>query len=106
MGDNLSSSSKNIEDWPKSVYTRSFWIGTDKFMSSNNFSNESKLITHLWPNKRSTLNKNLIVYQSLLGKLIYLACRTQPFTAFIVEQLSCDNFNPCLEYIYIVKQVL
>lgn len=40
------------------------------------------------------LPANMIVYQRLIGKLIYLAYGTWPDIAFVVGQLSCHNSDP------------
>ena len=43
----------------------------------------------------------LIAYQCLIKKLIYLAYRTRPDIAFIMGQLSCHNFDLQIDHIYI-----
>ena len=49
---------------------------------------------------------NLIAYQCLIGKLIYLSCGTRPDIVFVVRQLSCHNSDLHKEYLHIAKQVL
>lgn len=49
---------------------------------------------------------DMIVYQHLIRKLIYLACGTQPDIAFIVGQLSRQNSDPRVGYLCMTKQVL
>lgn len=49
---------------------------------------------------------DLIVYQRLVGKLMYLACGTRPDIAFVVGQLSRHNSDPRSGHIRIAKQVL
>lgn len=49
---------------------------------------------------------NLIVYQRLIEKLIYLSCRTHPNITFVIGQLSCHNSDLWIRYLYITKQVL
>lgn len=49
--------SKNIEDWPKSVYTRSLEIRKDELISPNSSFNENRLITYPWPRRRLSSNR-------------------------------------------------
>lgn len=37
---------------------------------------------------------NVIAYQHLIGKLMYLAYEIRPNIAFVIEQFSCHNSNP------------
>ena len=52
------------------------------------------------------LPTDLIAYQRLIGKLIYLACETRPDIAFVVGQLSRHNSDPRIDHICIAKQTL
>lgn len=52
------------------------------------------------------LQANLVAYQRLIGKLMYLACRTQPDIAFVVGQLSWHNSDLPAGQLRIAKQVL
>ena len=52
------------------------------------------------------LPTDLIAYQRLIGKLMYLACGTRPDIAFVVGQLSCHNSDPQIGHIRIAKQTL
>lgn len=49
---------------------------------------------------------NLIAYQRLVGKLIYLSCGTRPDIAFVVEQVSRRNSDPRAGHLRVAKQVL
>ena len=48
----------------------------------------------------------MIVYQQLVGKLIYLACETRPNIAFVIKQLSRYNSDPQVSHICIIEQTL
>lgn len=50
------------------------------------------------------LQTELVAYQRLIGKLIYLACETRPDIAFVVGQLSRHNSDPRVGHIRIAKQ--
>ena len=50
------------------------------------------------------LPTNLITYQRLIEKLMYLACEIRPDIAFIVRQLSRHNSDSEIGYIHITKQ--
>ena len=52
------------------------------------------------------LPTNTVVYQQLVGKLMYLACGIKPDIAFIIKQLSRHNSDLQAGYIYIAKQTL
>ena len=52
------------------------------------------------------IQADLIIYQQLIKKLMYLACETRPDIAFIVGQLSCQNLDPQIGHLRIAKQVL
>ena len=49
---------------------------------------------------------NIIVYQCLVGKLIYLGCGTRSDIVFVIGQRSCHNLDLQIGYLYIAKQVL
>ena len=49
---------------------------------------------------------DLIVYQCLIWKLMYLACGTRPDIAFVIGQFSCYNSDPQIGHICIAKQTL
>lgn len=49
---------------------------------------------------------DLKAYQSLIGKLMYLACGTRPDISFIVGQLGKHNLDPRVGHMRIVKQVV
>ena len=49
---------------------------------------------------------DLIAYQRLIGKLMYLSCGTRPNIAFMVEQLSRHSSDPQMGHLRIAKQVL
>ena len=49
---------------------------------------------------------DLITYQRLIGKLMYLSCGTRPNIAFVVGQLSWHNSDPQMGHLRIAKQVL
>lgn len=49
---------------------------------------------------------DLIMYQRLLGKLMYLGCGARPDIAFVVGQLSWHNSDPRAGHLRIAKQVL
>ena len=49
---------------------------------------------------------DLIAYQRLIGKLMYLSCGTHPNIAFVVGQLSRHNSDPRMGHLHITKQVL
>lgn len=49
---------------------------------------------------------DLILYQRLIRKLMYLKCRTRPDIAFVIGQLSQYNSDPRAGYFCIAKQVL
>ena len=49
---------------------------------------------------------NLIAYQCLIGKLMYLACGIRPDRAFVVGQLSRHNSDPRIDDIRIAEQTL
>ena len=48
----------------------------------------------------------LIAYQRLIRKLMYLSCGTRSNIAFVVGQLSCHNSDPQMRHLHIAKQVL
>ena len=48
---------------------------------------------------------NLIAYQRLIGKIMYLSCGTRPNIAFVVGQLSRHNSDPRVGHLRIAKQV-
>lgn len=50
------------------------------------------------------LPTDMVVYQRLIKKLIYLACGIRPDIAFVIEQLRCHNSNPRTGHICIAKQ--
>lgn len=52
------------------------------------------------------IQADLTIYQQLIGKLMYLACRTRPDIAFIDGQLSRHNSDPRVRHLRIAKQVL
>ena len=52
------------------------------------------------------LPTDLIAYQRLIGKLMYLACGTRSDIAFVVGQLSRHNSDPRIGHICITKQIL
>lgn len=37
---------------------------------------------------------DLTAYQRLIGKFIYLSCKTRLDIVFVVGQVSCNNSNP------------
>lgn len=49
---------------------------------------------------------DIIVYQHLIGKLIYLPYEIRSDIAFMVGQLSYYNSDPQTSHIYITKQTL
>ena len=49
---------------------------------------------------------DLIAYQRLIRKLMYLVCRTRPDIAFIIRQLSSYNSDLRISHICITKQTL
>lgn len=49
---------------------------------------------------------DLITYQCLIGKLIYLNCKIYPNIAFVIRQLNCHNSDLRMEYLHIAKQIL
>lgn len=49
---------------------------------------------------------DIIVYQHLIGKLIYLPYEIRSDIAFMVGQLSYYNSDPQTGHIYITKQTL
>ena len=49
---------------------------------------------------------DLKVYQRLIGKLIYLSCRTRLDILFVVEQLNKRNINLIIGYLKAAKQVV
>lgn len=55
---------------------------------------------------RDLFSADMIIYQYLIGKLIYLDYRTRPDIAFVIGQLSHLNSDPLVEYLRIIKQVL
>lgn len=58
-------------------------------------------------NKPDDYNKtNLAMYQQLIGKLIYLACRTRPDIAFAGGRLGNHNADPRKKYFRAAKQVI
>ena len=52
---------------------------------------------------RDHLKVDLIRYQQLIGKLMYLPCKTQTDIAFIVRQLSCYNSDPGVGHLHFMK---
>lgn len=52
------------------------------------------------------LPTNMVVYQRLVKKLMYLACGARPDIAFVVGQLSRHNCNPQAGHICIAEQTL
>ena len=52
------------------------------------------------------LPTDLIAYQHMIGKLMYLACETRLDIAFVVRQLSCHNSDTRIGHICIAKQKL
>lgn len=54
---------------------------------------KASLFLKLNPDKNH-LPINIIIYQCLIEKLIYIAYGTRPDIAFMVRQLSCHNSNP------------
>lgn len=49
---------------------------------------------------------DLILYQQLVTRLMYLVYKTRPDIFFVVWQLSIHNFDPKAGYISVVKQVV
>lgn len=49
---------------------------------------------------------DIIVYQHLIGKLIYLSCKTKPDIAFVIGQFSCHNSDSQAKYLCSAKQNL
>ena len=49
---------------------------------------------------------DLIAYQCLIGKLMYLACGIRLDIAFVVRQLNYHKSDPQISYICIAKQIL
>lgn len=49
---------------------------------------------------------DIVAYQRLIGKLMYLACGTRPDITFVVEKLSCHNSDPRAGHIRNAKQIL
>ena len=52
------------------------------------------------------LPTDLIAYQHLIGKLMYLGCGTRLDIAFVVRQLSCNNSDPQIGHNCNAKQTL
>lgn len=52
------------------------------------------------------IQTDLVAYQRLVGKLMYLACGTRPDIAFVVGQLSGHNSDPRAGHTRIAKQTL
>ena len=46
---------------------------------------------------------DLIIYQQLVGKLIYLSCRTYLDIVFIIGQLKCHNLDLQSKQLQIAK---
>ena len=55
---------------------------------------------------RDHLPTDLIAYQHLIGKLMYLACETRPDIAFVVGQVRRHDSDPRIGHICITKQTL
>ena len=49
------------------------------------------------------ISVDMVAYQQLVGKLIYLAYRLRLDIAFVIGQLSCYNSDPQIGHICIVK---
>lgn len=49
---------------------------------------------------------DLTIYQQLIGKFIYLACKTKLNVAFVVRKLGKYNINPCKKLFRTAQQVL
>lgn len=58
-------------------------------------------------NKTNNYNEaNLEKYQWVIGKLIYLVCKTKLNTAFIIKKLNKYNINSWKCYFWVAKQVV
>lgn len=54
---------------------------------------------------RDNVEIDMIAYQCLIGKLLYLTYGTRPDIVFVMGQLNCYNSDPRVSHIYITNKL-
>lgn len=93
MGDHIRSSSRNPQDQSKSYICDLLEAKKMSLCHPSIFPMKTGS-TLLLDQAKDYIQANLIIYQQLIGKLIYLTFVTRPNIAFVVYQLSRYNSDP------------